>query len=349
VQEIADAVLYEGYMLYPYRLSSVKNQQRWNFGVLYPRAYCEVQMGSESSVLQTECLFRTATSTRLTVKLRFLQIVRRTIGRFKCPPNVDLAGPEQELEYIDHLELDDQVYRPWQEVIERSYTYDSHEPASLSASQTMNFSFPAGDSREVLRDAQGRVAGAIVREWQTLAVSLRVQAHACRDDVVKLGILVDNCSEFQGTSPEDGRSRVAALLGSLVSAHLILGVENGEFLSQLDPPAAYQDLIAQCENNGAWPVLAGDDATTMLASPIILYDFPKIAPESAGNLFDATEIDEILSLRILTLTDQEKTEIRQSDDRVRQLLERTESIPEEQFMKLHGVLRGLTWVKEVLE
>jgi hydrogenase maturation protease len=245
--------------------------------------------------------------------------------------------------------LDDRVYRPWREVIERSCTYDSLDPASLSAPQTIDFSFPGGDSRELVRDAHGRAVGAIVRDRQTLTVPLQVQAHACRDDVVKLGIVVANCSEFQGTAPEDARTRDAALLGSLVSTHLILGVENGQFFSQLDPPAAYHDLIAQCENKGVWPVLAGDDATTILASPIILYDFPKIAPESAGNLFDATEIDEILALRILTLTDQEKTEIRQSDDRVRQLLDRTESIPDEQFMKLHGVLRGLTWVKEVPE
>ena len=33
MEEIANAILYEGYMLYPYRASSVKNQQRWNFGV----------------------------------------------------------------------------------------------------------------------------------------------------------------------------------------------------------------------------------------------------------------------------------------------------------------------------
>ena len=84
----------------------------------------------------------------------------------------------------------------------------------------------------------------------------------------------------------------------------------------------------------------------MLSSPIILYDHPQIAPESAGNLFDSTEIDEILSLRILTLTEEEKREMRQSDDRARGILERTENMPEEQFMKLHGVLRGLTPLKE---
>ena len=64
VQEIANAVLYEGYMLYPYRPSSVKNRQRFNFGVLCPPAYCEMQPGSESSFMQTECLIRNAASAR---------------------------------------------------------------------------------------------------------------------------------------------------------------------------------------------------------------------------------------------------------------------------------------------
>ena len=123
----------------------------------------------------------------------------------------------------------------------------------------------------------------------------------------------------------------------------MIGVTAGEFVSLLEPPAELQSLAADCENVGAWPVLVGDPGQrdTMLASPIILYDYPQIAPESAGDLFDGTEIDEILSLRIMTLTDDEKREIRESDERARLILERTESMPVEQFMKLHGALRGL--------
>lgn len=128
---------------------------------------------------------------------------------------------------------------------------------------------------------------------------------------------------------------------------MVLGLEHGEFISLLDPPEVYEDAAGQCRNLGVWPVLAGSGASTILVSPIILYDYPKIAPESAGNLFDGTEIDEILSLRILTLTDEEKAEIRRSDDRARALLERTETIPDERFMKLHGALRDMTVPREV--
>ena len=35
-RQVADAVLYEGYLLYPSRATSSKNQIRWQFGVLGP-------------------------------------------------------------------------------------------------------------------------------------------------------------------------------------------------------------------------------------------------------------------------------------------------------------------------
>jgi hypothetical protein len=146
--------------------------------------------------------------------------------------------------------------------------------------------------------------------------------------------------------PSSGTAREAILLDSLVSAHTILGAHKGEFLSLLEPPAGFEDQVAQCQNLGTWPVLATDNADAVLSSPIILYDHPQIAPESAGNLFDSIEIDEILSLRILALTDDEKREMRQVDDRTRGILERTEQMHEEQFAKLHGILRGLTPLKE---
>jgi hydrogenase maturation protease len=92
-----------------------------------------------------------------------------------------------------------------------------------------------------------------------------------------------------------------------------------------------------------WPVLAGERGChdVMLASPIILYDYPEIAGESPGDLFDGAEIDEILTLRIMTLSDAEKAEIRSTDDRTRQLLERTDALTPEDLMKLHGVVRSV--------
>ena len=120
-------------------------------------------------------------------------------------------------------------------------------------------------------------------------------------------------------------------------------MRDGEFISLIDPPETLQEFALACQNVGTWPVLIGEEGQrdTVLSSPIILYDYPQIAPESPGDLFDGAEIDEILSLRIMTMTDEEKQEMRQSDARARKILERTEALPEEQFLKLHGALRRL--------
>ncbi len=293
--------------------------------------------------MQTECLVRTTGSTQLTVKVRFLQIVRRRVGKLREPA---LDGVEPEFDFVDRLEVGRRVYQPWQEAVEREVLSVALDPAALSSLSTLQFSFPAGKEFETLRDERGTAVGLIVREWEALNGAIEFGSERCSDDVVKITVRVRNLTDFDLSASSEIPDREAALMFSLVSAHTILGVERGEFISLLEPPAGMEDLAAQCNNVGTWPVLVGENAETMLSSPIILYDHPQIAPESAGNLFDSTEIDEILSLRILTLTDEEKREMRQADDRTREILERTENMPEEQFLKLHGVLRGLTPVGE---
>jgi hydrogenase maturation protease len=142
--------------------------------------------------------------------------------------------------------------------------------------------------------------------------------------------------------PSAETDRETALAHSLVSAHTILGINQGEFISLLEPPDEFRGAVAGCRNEGTWPVLVGEVGAkdTMLSSPIILYDYPAIAPESPGELFDSTEIDEILTLRVLTMTEEEKEEARRTDERARRLLDRAESLGPEQFAKLHGVLRA---------
>jgi hypothetical protein len=348
VEKIAEAVLYEGYMLYPYRPSSVKNQQRWNFGVLCPTSYSAQQQGTERDTMQTEVLVRGNAGTRLTVEVRFLQIIRRSVGKLRVPVASLLPGTEPPFDYVDRLEVGSRVYQAWQEAVEREIVCD---PIALSlplAPASIPFSFSARREVEPLRGEAGDVVGIIVREWEYLSGAIEIsETHLC-DDLFKIRVLIRNDSHFAATSET---LREGAVLFSLVSTHTILGVEDGAFLSLLEPPSEYETLVAECKNIGTWPVLVGEDdlQQAVLSSPIILYDYPQIAPESAGSLFDGTEIDEILSLRIMTLTDEEKREIRQSDDRAREVLDRTENLPEEQFMKLHGVLRGLRSVKEEVQ
>jgi hydrogenase maturation protease len=140
-------------------------------------------------------------------------------------------------------------------------------------------------------------------------------------------------------------SRDDALLRSLISTHAILHVHQGTFVSLLDPPAPWREPAASCRNVGTWPVLVGEegDRDTLLSSPIILYDYPQVAPESPGDLFDATEIDEILTLRILTLTEEEKRAAAALDGRARELLARTDALAREQLAGLHGTVRNLEY------
>jgi hypothetical protein len=136
-----------------------------------------------------------------------------------------------------------------------------------------------------------------------------------------------------------GTTRAAAELRALASVHTLLECRDGRFTSQTEPPAHLESYTRSCKNVGAWPVLVGDPARAdvLLASPIILPDYPSVAAASPGDLFDATEIDEILSLRIRTLTHAERREVVRTDPRARALLERTEALGEGELLALHGV------------
>jgi hydrogenase maturation protease len=317
--QIAKAVLYEGYMLYPYRPSSVKNRQRFNFGVLYPQVYSEAQGGVDPYSLRTECLVCGTADTLLEVRLRFLQLQLR------------------------HSQPDSTASMPggWQEAIEREVTIPTFALVKVAVQVvTETFGFPA----QTTIDVDPQSGAQIARCQLELRGEVQLVVQQVRDDLFKVAVDVRNTSALEASDP----NRDSALLQSLVSMHAVLGVGGGEFVSLLEPPPELQEVAGQCRNIGVWPVLVGDanQRDTLLASPIILYDYPQIAPESAGDLFDGTEIDEILSLRIMTLSDEEKREIRGSDERARQIVERTDNMPPEQFMKLHGAVRGLRPLKE---
>jgi hypothetical protein len=312
VEQIADAVLYEGYILYPYRMSAVKNRQRFNFGVLYPREYCEVQSGSDTWEMRTECLVLGGASTTIEVKVRFLQMVVR-------PPILAGAGFQPALVACE----DAGSHHPWQEGRERDVSTPPCSLESLVLSPyRQEFAFTDAENAEML---EGELVLAAVHLDESL---------------YRLTLSVCNVARLERAA---SLSRDQVLLRSLVSVHSILHVAGGEFISSFDPPEHLKPAVAACQNTGCWPVLVGDQGQRdlVLSAPIILYDYPQIAPESPGDLFDGTEIDEILALRILTMTDAEKVEVRNGDDRARRILERTEMLPPEHFQKLHGALRGL--------
>ncbi len=342
VKEIANAVLYEGYLLYPYRHSAIKNRQRWTIGVVYPKEYSEAQGGTEPWAMQTECLVarQGKTDTSITIHVRFLHLLLRTEVSSESAGTSTRAEAEQRNAWglAGYL-----ANEPWEEGIERELTVRDLSLDDLVAQpRNVAIAYPAGRMVEQSADAP---ATQIVREHQPLAGRIVIAAAKVSEDIYKLSVRIENRSTGIG----EAASRYNAILRhSFISTHAILQVQQGAFISLLDPPEELKVAAQGCQNLRTWPVLVGSegDYDAMLSSPIILYDYPQLAPESPGALFDGTEIDEILTLRIMTLTEEEKQEMRQGDERVREILERTESLTPEEFMKMHGTIRSLRPVDE---
>jgi hypothetical protein len=330
IDRIASAVLYEGYILYPYR-PSLKNRQRWTFGGLYPRQYAE--HNSERWICRCECVIRGNEKTRIATVARFLHLIDRRVS--------ESAGAANSFREVPELRLGDRVIVPWQEAEEREFATGEIEIAQLlDGPWRRSFTFCGRRWSEPVHGTDGAIAGQIERHQQEITGTLELKARREEPGVFVLTALLSNAT---ATGGERNADRESASLHALVSAHLLLGVSGGKLVSAIDPPAEVSAAVADCVNEGLWPVLVGDESkrNTLLASPIILYDFPQVAPESPGDLFDGAEIDEILTMRILTLTDDEKRQAAAIDDRAGALLRRTEGLTQDQLLALHGTMRNL--------
>ncbi len=337
VDRITDAVLYEGYILYPYR-PSVKNRQRWTFGGLYPEAYCAGQTGSDAPSNQTECLVHGSPATTFEATVRFLHLTARLVGEVVPPRREWPEGEEVPFRPVETLRVGEKTFQTWQEAEERLVVLSGVSLGELLASpQQRTFLFPGGRRSEPIRDLGGEIVGVLIREQQTIQGVVEASAIEVEEGLFRVTLRVMNRTPLEARSGD----RDEAVLRSLVSTHLVLGVRQGEFVSLLDPPEPWREAASACRNVGVWPVLVGEEGQrdTMLSSPIILYDYPQVAPESPGDFFDGTEIDEMLTLRIMTLTEEEKRAMVGVDERAGALLARTEAMAREQLRGLHGTLR----------
>lgn len=346
LEEIAAAVLYEGYVLWPYRRSARKNQQRWTFGGVYPRSFVESARSGDAWRVQTQCLVL-GDDPGIDVELRCLHIVDRRVAR------VSETG---ELEFVDELQVGSQRILAWDEAVERRWRVGglgllargegsvraedraaggdaAGRAASGVANQGSTFTeslrIAAGEERETVD------GGVIVRSWEALTGSCEVSIQHVGHGTRRLSVNLENTVGWAGGD------RAAAQRRSFISAHFVLRVRDGAFVSLTDPPAELESQVAACQNLGLWPVLVGEEGeqSTLLVSPIILYDYPKIAPESPGLLFDSGEIDQLLILNTLTLTEAEKAEVRATDPKAREILDRAESLTAQDLSRLHGAIR----------
>ncbi|MET9294117.1 hypothetical protein [Streptomyces sp. NPDC003077] len=322
---VADAVLFEGYVLYPYRASAPKNRLRWQFGVLAPQGADP----SETTSAQTDCLVEPgrAGPDALTVRVRFLQVRRRAA-----------RGPGD---------------LPWDEGVVREV--DARAALVPGTVVIRPFTVPGGQEDG--------------RRWWPLTGTVRIAVEAVPGPYGLLRVRVRTENETEngarhgtavrtehgteqgaavrtehrtaggehGTAGGECGERAEMLRGAFVGTHALLAVDHGHFLSPTDPPEWAAGAAAGCVNRHAWPALIDD--RTVLSAPIILGDHPRIAPESPADLYDGTEIDELLTLRTMTLTDAEKREARATDPRAAAIIEHADGIGPEVLARLHGVVR----------
>lgn len=286
VARIADAVLFEGYVLYPYRASATKNRYRWQFGIVAPAA---PRGDADPSWAQTECLIRPACD-----------------GPPPC------------------LRVRVRALRPRAARADTGLPWLHGHPVSLDV--------------PVMWLGSSRPSAVTTLEIEDLEVRLTTEVDD-RAPFFKVRLRVENLEPWRPAFEHD---RDAMLQRSLVGTHLLMAVDGGAFESLLEPSAAARSLVQECRNLHTWPVLVGDRRhhQLMLSSPIVLYDYPAVAPETHGDLCDGAEIDEILTLRILTLTDEEKRDVRRTDPRARAILDRVESMSQAELGALHGTMRS---------
>jgi hypothetical protein len=309
---VADAVLYEGYLLYPYRASATKNQMRWQFGVAVPPSYAAADP-SERCRLRAEMIVDPGAEPVLNGRVRFLRVLQRTIDAPGEGPRTWDEGQVHEVDLapIRLLPMAD---------ASRSTAFHVDGVDEQADTASVDGGVLRGADLDGVIDIEARWADGLA-------------------PLIAVAVTVANTAEWDAG---DAR-RDDAMAHSMVGLHVVLAIDDGSFVSSIDPPADARPAVDACTNDGLFPVLLGDEgcADVILASPIILYDHPAVAPESQGDMFDATEIDEILALRVLTLTDEEKAEARQTDARAAAIIDRCDEMPPELWSRLHGAIRTL--------
>jgi hypothetical protein len=260
--------------------------------------------------------------------VRFLQVEARQVE----------AWSGTAFEPVERLSVDAQTHVSFDEGIEREVPVRLQ--LSSDARADVPIAFGAGEDFELLRDGRDVLRGRIQRRRWPLhgAVSVAAEALPGRPRLSKLRVRIENHSTVV---PGE---RSSALRTAFVSSHTLLYASGGRFLSAIDPPPEHDVANEPLVNRHTWPVLVGDETVDaqrsplVLSSPIILPDFPAVAPQSEGDTFDATEVDELMMLSVLSLSDVERAEARATDPRARAIVERAERFGPEELVRLHGTL-----------
>jgi hypothetical protein len=266
VEALIEAVLYDGHLVWPYRPSPPGSLRRSPFRGLYPAGYHSASPQEERPNLICQCLVEGARPREISIELRFLHQVHRQV----------LQRMGEQERPVDELRAGGELFLTWDEAVERRSTLPPTSLGELAATPLVRrLAFPGGAEREAIRGARGERVGTLHRSWESLAATVRLAAQPVRRGVFRLSAEVTNHTDWEGLE------RAGAHRHTLLSAHLLLTAHGARFVSTSDPPRRLARAAAGCRNQGVWPVLVGDPRARdrVLASPILLEDFPRI-PEA---------------------------------------------------------------------
>lgn len=322
LENLTKTVLYEGYSIFPYHRSAIKNQKPIPFGVIYPEEYHHYNQYAPS-LMQTECVVNAESQASININVRFLHLMKTEI--FK----------NDNSEKENHNNFNKFSHEGWQTIERTISSGDIQLSELLNSKRTFIVDFDSVEETKYSTAEKDLLKSKQINSVSKINGTITLEAFTIekQPSVFRIRVTVINNSLMNNA---ETALQHAAFNQSFISTNTILKITGGEFISEQNPSEDFKSIISQNKNIGTWPILIEESNTAMLSSPIILYDYPKINAQSKGDLFDSLEIEEMLILHLSAMSEEEKNNIAESDEKMRAMLDKAKQVTPEELLNLHG-------------
>lgn len=322
LENLTKTVLYEGYSIFPYHRSAIKNQKPIPFGVIYPEEYHKYNHYAPS-LMQTECVVNTESQVSININVRFLHLIKTEVFQ------------NDNTEKENKNNFNKFSHEGWQTIERTIPSGDVPLYELVNSKQTFIIDFDSVEQTKYSTGENDLLKSKQINSVSKINGTITLEAFPIenKSSFFRIRVTVTNNSVINNA---ETASQHEAFSQSFISTNTILKITGGEFSSEQNPSENFKSIISQNKNIGTWPILIEESNRTMLSSPIILYDYPKINAQSKGDLFDSLEIEEMLMLHLSVMSEDEKNNIAESDDKMRAMLDKAKQVTPEELLNLHG-------------
>jgi len=336
LDDLTRTLLYEGYSLFPYHRSAIKNQKPVPFGVVFPENYNNYNEHAHS-MMHSQSIIKGNKNTKINIDVRFLHLKETNL----LPDDSKAESGKDDYAPVNSLIIGGKSFRAgWQTIERKISSREMLLSQILKNKKVIDFSFGKMHESENINDEKNHLWGQQITGVEEINGRISIEAAQVENmpNAFRITVTVRNTTPIKNAA-EITRDKV--LSASFLSTHIILRTIDGEFISHQAPGDLWAEAIAGCNNINTWPILIDEDNTTLLSSPIILYDYPKLNHQNHGDLFDSTEIEEALLLHVSVLSDKEKEQIAGSDEKLNSMLHKVSQVTPEELIKFHGGMREI--------